>query len=193
MLLDPSDWREFNAPLEGVIPHMYLDVRGLVTTGIGCLIDPMSLALELPWQRGYQPATRDEVADEWWRVKRMKRGLLAARYQGALYLTNVAIDALLKERLEANEAVLCAFFDGFETFPLEAQKAIHSMAWGLGAGSTEPGVTSSEWPRLQAAVRERNWLKAAEECAIKTRDNRGVAARNSENRGLFLEAAVSES
>jgi len=187
MLLDPSDWREFNAPLEGVIPHMYQCVAGHVTTGIGCLIDPMSLALELPWQRGYQPATRDDVAAEWLRVKGMRRGLLAARYQGPLYLTNVAIDALLKERLEANEAVLCKSLAYFESFPLQAQKALHSMAWALGAGFVH------KWPRLRQAVLDRDWLKAAEECSISTVGNEGVRARNSENRGLFLEAAVSES
>jgi hypothetical protein len=39
------------APLEGVCTWPYLDSRGLVTTGIGDLVDPIELALPLPWHR----------------------------------------------------------------------------------------------------------------------------------------------
>ena len=59
----------FSGPLEGVIPYMYADVRGLVTTAIGILIDPMSYALALPWvRRDGSPATPGEIVEDWHRV-----------------------------------------------------------------------------------------------------------------------------
>lgn len=35
-----SFFRVFNEPLEGVVAYMYLDIKGLVTVGVGNLIDP---------------------------------------------------------------------------------------------------------------------------------------------------------
>ena len=42
-------FRAFTLPLEGEIAWMYLDTLGLVTVGLGNLIDPVELALELPF------------------------------------------------------------------------------------------------------------------------------------------------
>src|SRR4029453_7562541 len=39
----------FSRPLEGRVPWMYLDIKGLVTTGVGNLIDPVGLASKLPF------------------------------------------------------------------------------------------------------------------------------------------------
>lgn len=49
-------WISFNQSLEGRLPYMYLDIRNLVTTGMGNLIDPRQAAESLPWydeQTGY--------------------------------------------------------------------------------------------------------------------------------------------
>jgi GH24 family phage-related lysozyme (muramidase) len=43
-------WQTFITGHEGNVAHMYLDTKGLVTIGIGNLIDPISLALTLPFQ-----------------------------------------------------------------------------------------------------------------------------------------------
>lgn len=42
-------WNDFNRPLEGRVPYMYLDVKGLVTTGLGNLIDSTADAEQLAW------------------------------------------------------------------------------------------------------------------------------------------------
>ena len=39
-----NQFRTFNAPLEGVVKYMYLDIKGLVTIGVGNLIDPINAA-----------------------------------------------------------------------------------------------------------------------------------------------------
>lgn len=65
-----SAWQGFITKHEGNIGHMYLDTKGLVTIGIGNLIDPLSLATPLPFQfkianRAGAPAgtTRDSTGD----------------------------------------------------------------------------------------------------------------------------------
>lgn len=190
-----AGWIDFNKPLEGRYSHAYRDVLGLVTVGVGNLCDPIGLALALPWQHpDGTPATRDEVAADWHRVKALPAGMVAWRYAGShpLVLSDEAIDALVMRQLHANAAILAAFFPDFATYPAPAQQALLSMAWACGAGSVRPGVTSPEWPRLQAAVRLRAWLEAAEQCAISTVDNGGVRARNDLDRALLLQAAVLE-
>lgn len=191
-----AGFRDFSARFEGVIDHLYLDVEGLPTTGIGFLVSSVEASLLLPWVTAEGDiASDDAIRADYERVKAMPKAMLAHRYAnaGALRLTNEAVDALLLERLEANAEILAAFFPGFADFPAPAQWALLSMAWACGAGNVKPGVTSAEWPRLQAAVRARDWLAAAEECAITTAGNAGIAPRNTSDRALFLEAAVSDS
>jgi hypothetical protein len=55
-------WNDFNRPLEGRVPFMYLDVKGLVTTGLGNLIDSTGDAEQLAWQHADgTPASTDEI------------------------------------------------------------------------------------------------------------------------------------
>ncbi len=68
-----SYFRIFSAPLEGCVPYMYLDVLGLVTVGVGNLVDPITLAQALPLRFKNRPgiaapgspATPDQIAAEW--------------------------------------------------------------------------------------------------------------------------------
>ena len=71
-------WQGFITKHEGNIGYMYLDTKGLVTIGIGNLIDPLSLALPLPFQfkignRAGAPAGRlatpKEIEAEWRSLK----------------------------------------------------------------------------------------------------------------------------
>lgn len=73
-----SVWYQFISRDEGDVPFMYLDTKGLVTVGVGNLIDPMSLALPLPFQfkpgnRLNQPAgtnaSRVQIETEWKHLK----------------------------------------------------------------------------------------------------------------------------
>ena len=62
-------WQTFNTPIEGMVPFMYLDTKGLVTIGMGNLIDPISVAVTLPFKKrgktgpanAGKPATRAEI------------------------------------------------------------------------------------------------------------------------------------
>lgn len=156
----------FITRFEGRLPFMYLDTKGLVTTGVGNLLDPMAPALSLPWlhKNDGQPATRAEVVDDWNRVK----GAQALRNLGGghfaqltkLYLADDAIDSLVRARLSLNEAVLrsAGGFGGWDTYPAAAQLGILDMAWNMGP--------AFKFPKFRAAAAALDWATCADECKI---------------------------
>lgn len=184
-----------NAPLEGRVAHMYLDTHDppLVTTGVGNLIDPIDLALPLPWQVDGKPATQDEIAAEWRKLKRNPQvASLLAPYQAQrldlrLRLTAEAIDALVQRRLDADDAALRRVreFMDMDEWPIEARLALRSMAWAMGPGFAYQG----RWPRFRTACLGRDWSAAAENCRMRE-DDSTHAAHNNVNASLFRVAAA---
>lgn len=175
----------FSAPLEGVVPWMYADVKGLVTTAIGILIDPVSYALALPWvRRDGSPATPAEVVQDWQRIKgdasMARLGHRAAERVTSLRLTPESVESVVLAKLDEVDAQLSQRWQEYPTWCADAQLAVLSMAWAMGAGF--------QFPRFDAAVRRTLWLVAAQECSISERGNPGVAPRNQRNR-LLLGAA----
>jgi GH24 family phage-related lysozyme (muramidase) len=47
---------DFNAPMEGVVSWMYLDIKGFVTVGVGNLLPDADSAAALPFIHGDDPA-----------------------------------------------------------------------------------------------------------------------------------------
>jgi hypothetical protein len=198
-----SAWLAFNKPFEGRLHFMYLDmhkdIRGnldpLVTTGVGNLIDPVSAALPLPWFHRGNPAARatpDEIRAEWEMIKSHTE--MAPRGGGAfdavatLELSDDAVDDLCMQKLSDNEAFLTAHvaeFAALDTWPADAQMALLSMAWAMGAG-----FAVGHWPNFRAACAALDFDKAADECRISEVGNAGVRPRNDANQRLFRNAAV---
>jgi GH24 family phage-related lysozyme (muramidase) len=197
----------FSDKLEGHCDCMYLDVRGLVTTGRGNLIDPMGGALLLPWTvgDGGPVATQEQITDEWLLVK-SRTDLAGTSYPTrraitTLRLSNEAIDALTDARLKENEAILAPHFPAWDSVPADAQLARHSVAWACGA--------ASPWPKLDAAIRAGDYETAAAEVGMSqdwrrgegtvhavdspgagwVPTNPGILPRNAVNRRLLLTAA----
>lgn len=176
-------FRAFSAPLEGVVASMYVDVKGLVTVGIGCLIDPVSLALPLPWrhEKSGELATQAEVAAAWngLKAQRDKFSKLHFKYAALLNdlrLDDAGVDQLMTQRLLANEKVLRGYFPQFDLFPADAQLAIFSMAWAVGAGFPQ------QFGNFRAAANAQNWTAAIAACGIRTDGNSGIVPRNAANR-----------
>ena len=105
----------FTKPLEGLVEYMYVDVKGLVTIGIGNLIDPIGAALALPFvkKEGGAAATRAEITAEWNLIKdadnskHLKtKGHLACAPLTKLKLTEATISDLCSKRLKADETEL---------------------------------------------------------------------------------------
>jgi GH24 family phage-related lysozyme (muramidase) len=185
-------FRAFNEPLEGVVRYMYQDVKGLVTIGVGNLIDPLSAALGLPFvHKGTgTAATTAEIDAEWKKIKNdhtlAKKGHRACQPLTNLELTDATIDGLIATRLALNESFLKRQkpFADFDTWPADAQLGLLSMAWAMGPGFY------FHWPKFSAACALADFDKAAANCKMSETGNPGVAKRNTANRKLFENAAA---
>lgn len=177
----------FQSAFEGRTDYLYLDVKALVTTGIGCLVDPVSEATCLDWTRPDGTwASVDEIETAWTAVK-SRRDLCRAGGGAFAHLTTLRlpeheIDALAVKRAVQDEAELRARFTstGWETLRADAQLACLSICWAVGAYGFVHG-----FPRCCAAVASGDWATAAAECEIDTAGNLGVIPRNRAVRALF--------
>jgi GH24 family phage-related lysozyme (muramidase) len=181
----------FSTRFEGRVPWMYVDIKGLITVGIGNLIDPVDAALGLPFidKATGSPASRDEIATEWDMLKRQsaelgRQGHRACEEITNLRLTDEAIDSLVLTKAASNETIVRSFFPDFVLYPADAQLGLHSMAWALGP------AFSPRWPRFTTALQAGDFGGAAAECRMSEAGNPGVIPRNDANQTLYLNAAA---
>ena len=183
-----ANYTDFTTKFEGKLPFMYLDVKGLVTTGIGNLIDPIGAALSLPWvHTNGAPASQDEIRSAWNAVK--ARQDMKLRGGGAfagvtdLRLTDDGIRQLVNDKLRANEAILRKRFPTYDNWPADAQLGLLSMAWAMGP--------NFRYPKFEAAVNALvpDFAAAAKESYINDANNPGLRPRNVANESLFMAAA----
>ena len=183
-------WRRFNESLEGLTSWMYLDIKGLVTTGMGNLIDPVAAALALTWfDASDVQASPDQVRAEWNRIKNnhalAHQGAQAAKAVATLHLQDADINTLILGKLDQNEAILKAnpAFEDIDAWPADAQLALLSMAWAMGPGF------GPHFPHFSHACAARDFAAAADECAMDVVGNPGLIRRNAANRQAFRFAA----
>ncbi len=174
-----------NAPIEGVLSFMYLDVKGLVTTGMGNLIDTPDEALSLPWRNADGSlATRMQIAGEWSYVK--SRQDMKLKGGGAfgtitrLRLDAAGVDSAVARTLDRMDHALEARFPFYDLWPWQAQLATLSMSWACGP--------AFRFPKLEAALRAEDFLEASKHCTIQEAGNPGVIPRNVKNRELYVAA-----
>lgn len=170
-----AGWVGFSTPLEGCIPHLYLDTKGLVTVAIGALVDSPGAAAALSgW------SDPGGVTADWYRVKAMDPGRAASHYAGGPQLTPEGIAAVTTSRLDAAGVALLHAFPAFYDWPAPAQAAALSLAWACGAG------WPASWPRLSRFCSAASWMDAAGDCQINAVGNPGVMPRSEAQRVLFL-------
>lgn len=201
-------YHDFSRPLEGRVHWMYPDILGLITTGVGNLIDPISAALPLPWKhKNGTPATQAEVTTAWNTLKNHPgivvngslRQLKTLSYKYAeavtgLYLSDADIDLLVRQRMDANEVYLRKVIPRWDNLPADAQLAIMSLSWAVGAGFMK------KFPTLSGHILSDNWgswdpttktgTGAAGNCTIREAGNPGVIPRNVKNRLCFANAGI---
>jgi hypothetical protein len=193
-----SAFPTFSARFEGRVSYMYLDVKGLVTVGVGNLIDPVELAQALPFRfknrpgigNPGSPATPDQIGAEWQTLKN-DPSLDTKTFSHfdpitSLELSDDSIDALIVDRLTKNEGFLkCQpWFQGFDNWPADAQLGLLSMAWAMGPAG--PGG----FPNFRAACQKLDFNTAAAECKMNEAGNPGLVPRNQANFTLFSNAAI---
>lgn len=187
-----SKWHKVSEPLEGRVHSMYVDIKGLITTAVGNLIDTVQAALKLPWKHEAtgELASRDEVAAAWRDLKSQAAHYAKLHWKYAaklndLRLTDADIDALVLRVLREFETHLVAHhFPQFATYPADAQLAILSMAWALGPGFPV------KFGNFKRAVLASDWAGAAASCKIREEGNPGIVPRNALNRMLLANAEI---
>ena len=188
-----SYFRAFNEPFEGAVPYMYLDVKGLVTVGVGNLIDPAELATALPFRFKSAPAiqaSRNQIEAEWQKLKcdpsLAKRGHRACAALTELELSSDAIDNLISHRLTSDETLLKSqgAFHAFDNWPADAQLSLLSMAWAMGADGFR------RFPNFRGACQKMDFQTAAKESRLDVTGNPGVIPRNQANFTLLFNAAI---
>ena len=188
-------WLDFIRAHEGEVPYMYLDTKGLVTVGIGNLIDPVASAIALPFQTKSQnklgapagrPATPSEIEVEWHHIKHHTKCLAMAKYghtlcapETNLELSQSSRDKLFWDKSDSNESVLHETFRDYDAWPADAQLGLMALAWGLGPGFP------AHWNKFTAACKARDFATAAAESHISSWN----ADRNGASQRFFRNAA----
>jgi hypothetical protein len=202
---------EFTAPLEGVFLWMYQDVKGLITTGIGNLIDasqylpshPETPASMLPWKHpDGTPATPAEIAAEWLAFKAQPEmahyPASSKKVQNAttLRLTMTDVLDLVDRALLANEDTLKKVFGDWDRWPADAQMAALSMTWAVGAnvfaefGNCKNSLLKGHFHEVTIRATSSDGKEQASECDISTHNNAGIVPRNAQNRLCFNNAQI---
>lgn len=173
----------YSAKHEGSFLSPYADIRGLITCSIGVLIDPIELALGVDWRIGERVATEAEVRDDWHALKsRSELKSWTAKRQAPLTsirLTQAGSDALVRKRLQANVAYIKKFLTAWDTAPADAQLAVASLCWAVGAGLNKTR------PAFVAAFNDGNWLACKQHARIREDNNPGVVGRNRDQERCF--------
>lgn len=192
---------DVNDDWEGTIDSFYQDVKGLVSIGVGILADPIRLAMGLPMLRpDGTPASANEIAAEWAKVKALGSGTKEqgnpaaingwrfARPHTRLRLSKDGLRDTLLGKLHLHDLALAKHFPDWETWPADAQMALHNWAWGVGP--------AAPYPKMFAALRARKFRAAAEEIKIlyqradgTMEEISGLVPRNRANRALLINAA----
>lgn len=199
-------WLAFNRDLEGVVRSLYADKKGLVSTGVGNLLDalgkdgkPLPIdeawarvrgkVVALPWTVYGAPASSAAI-ERAWRVVRgdSRAAALGWKYAAGLPANNIRLSLedvhrLMFEKLDADNEILQARFPGFDDLHPDAQLAVHSMAWGLGPYFWQ------KYPRFSAAFDAGDYLSAAAECDMNPKEGT-IIERNRRNRELLKNAAL---
>ena len=148
---------------EGCFATMYSDTKGNVTCGVGFLLQTAAVAQGFPWYIPglVTPATAQEIAAEWNRVKAMLPGQLPHFYaiETALQLRQDSIDAHTMTLLDTLDDGLTAGIPNFEELPDAWKMALADMGWNLGLHGLLDG-----YPKMLAAIEAGNGATAAAEC-----------------------------
>jgi len=207
--------RKFLSLDEGEVREMYIDNRGLVTTGVGNLLQTPAEANQYEWEKtGGGRAAPQEVAAEYERVRSadtkakipnwavMGGGnfIRAARGLGivTLQLTSESYSRIFSDKLSGLEATMKGTpgFEEFETYPADAQLGVLSLIWLNGAGAANWGPQKEDlrlhktWPNFTNACKRRAWAEIADRKHYKSKNMGAVRDRLTEQ--VFRNAQLVE-
>ena len=163
----------FITPFEGKTNFMYSDSKGFVTTGIGNKIDPVSVALAIPWKNADGSlADSNTIQTEWQLVKSSFPKVQSFADEGitSLRINEQDIQNLVETRLKQDEFFLMGGtnYPGYTDWPADAQLGLLDMAWNMGPGFN--------FPKFKAAANAQDFATAAIESHCSNCDSKRNAA-----------------
>lgn len=169
----------FQESHEMCVQWMYKDIKGLVSTGIGFLINES--ADKATAIRGWvhkdnnMPATDEEIGDEWRMIKERSE---PCDWKTMEALTNLrlprkVIDDHVLSVAQGNINWLKSHGHNWDAYPADGQLGLLSLAWnGLG-----------KYPKCLEHIKNGNWFYAAGEATFK-----GIPKRQAETQRLLCNA-----
>lgn len=130
-----EEYIDFISHWEGREREVYNDIRGIPTIGVGFNL-----------QRADAPQLLSAVGADY-------RAVLGGR----LALNDQQIDWLLQHDIDSARGEVIARFPAFDTYPREVKLILVDLMFNLGQG------TFNEFQRFGLAIRQLNWLRAADE------------------------------
>jgi GH24 family phage-related lysozyme (muramidase) len=189
----------WSKPMEGYTTYPYSDAHGLVTVGLGLLIDglasgqamgstcghgtstpcgqatPTATARALPWSPNNIDADWAAIKAAWPGVQSLAcKGITTSR------LSDDAIQDLIASKMKENEAYILQGLPNFAQAPADAQLAVMSMSWAMG-----PAFTKT-WPAFRNAFNSGDYATAAAQSNMK---GVGIDMRNLANKLLLTNAS----
>lgn len=167
---------------EGVVPHFYLDSKGLVTCGMGHYVPDAAAALAIPFLVASSSDT-GEVAPIWITTEYERvRDCGQPGHSPDFYRSQLRLQLRLSEGWAERDAAerleseflpaLPGIFPAFKRYPLEAQVALLDMIYNLGTHGLR------KWHGLIQACEGFNFARAAEEShRVGIQDSRNAWAR----------------
>jgi hypothetical protein len=184
----------WTARFEGRVRWLYLDCRGIPTTGGGWALPTLGAAAALPWTAGDGEPPASPAA-----VQRDYQLVLAAQHLAGIgggqpgfeRLTTIrlppeALDAETLRLFDENDVGLAALFGAaWASAYADAQLVAHSMVYAMGLGKLR-----SLFPRFIAAFGRRDYRGAAGECHMTEVGNAPLRSRNEADYKYLVRAAL---
>ncbi len=173
---------------EDNIAHMYLDIDGNITIGVGHLIPSLKAAqrLNLVVLKTGARATRAQIKTDYEAVQKQRQSNALASYYKKytkLIMMVPEVNRLTNQHINKFYQELTRIYPDFDNYPTEVQLALFDMIFNLGMPNLQ-----GEYPKLNKAVKAKNWAGAANQSHRKPPISE---ARNNYVKALF-EAAAKE-
>ena len=152
---------------EDYVAHMYLDVSGQVTVGIGHGILSAPAACLLPFKKADgKGAGADEVSKAFnavhaHRASQREKAKVAKHFATMtdLVLGEADIYKLAQQDIEVHERILRPKFPEYDKYPAGVQEVLLDMVFSMGINKL-----MTAYPKFVTAVRKKDWKTAAENC-----------------------------
>lgn len=187
-----SGYLAFATRFDPLVAWMYLNRSGNVVTALGCSLEPITVALALPWvlRENKQAAEPNHISGDWMRIKRNRilthKGPTGSAPYTNVELTPEGVERLVIKRLyELEQSFADAGFSEFDEWPADVQLAALSMRW------LDENLFV-HFPKWAKAMKQGAWRLAAKECFFNTTQHHELVGRNWAHRKLLLSAAMAD-